>query len=187
MVLSHGLQFNNLYLATCNSQNSSSIYLYLSSKGQALGTWGRPRDDANTQRPLSFPCYLPKANSVGHHLNPFRLVQSKQILYTCLTFSLTLFCSRKKIVKVANSGRCLKNGSRHLQSTRSRLGCVPRCYGLPVSVTLDGEGGSERKPRQIPAYESWKITKGFRRGSFRRQPDYNLDNKPMICLDSPGT
>lgn len=61
-------------LTTFNSQNSSSMYLYLSCNGQALGTWGRPLDDANTQHPLGFPCYLPKANSVGHHLNPFRLV-----------------------------------------------------------------------------------------------------------------
>lgn len=58
---------------------------------------------------------------------------------------------------------------------------------LPVSATLDGEGGRERKSRQIPVYERRKITEGFRLGSFRRQPDYNLDNKPMICLDSPGT
>lgn len=187
MVLRHGLQFNNLYLTTCNSQNSSSMYLYLSCKGQALGTWGRPLDDANTQHPLGFPCYLPKANSVGHHLNPFRLVQSRQFLHTCLTFSLTLCCSRKKTVKVANSERFLKRGCRHLQSTRSRSGCVPGCDGLPVSATLDGEGRSERKSRRIPVYESWKSTKGFRRGCFRRQPDYNLDNKPMICLDSPGT
>lgn len=66
MVLCHGLQFNNLHLTTFNSQNSSSIYLYLSSKGQALGTWDRPLDDVNTQQhPLGFPCYLPKANSVA--------------------------------------------------------------------------------------------------------------------------